>query len=117
MAAGQASTANLDDKLHDAADPVMEKTLELEADRVTYNKYNEMKLVNPVQCFQKNPDKRSTKEKEYLVLYLRENFDLFRDVDKKDVKVIARRLNIREYQKGELIIRKGKDSETLYMLL
>jgi hypothetical protein len=48
MAAGQASTANLDDKLADAADPVMEKTLELEADRITYNKYNEMKLVNPV---------------------------------------------------------------------
>lgn len=38
-------------------------------------------------------------------------------MDKKDVKVIARRLSIKEYQKGELIVRKGKDSETLYMLV
>jgi len=50
-------------------------------------------------------------------LYLRQNFEIFRDVDKKDVKVIARRLSIKEYQKGELIVRKGKDSETLYMLV
>lgn len=50
-------------------------------------------------------------------MYLRQNFEIFRDVDKKDVKVIARRLSIKEYQKGELIVRKGKDSETLYMLV
>lgn len=75
----------------------MEKNLEIEADKLSYDNYNRMKLVNIVQTLQKNAEKRSIKEKEYLILYMRLNFDIFRDVDKKDLGVISKRLSLREY--------------------
>ena len=43
----------------------------MEEDKGMYDRYNDMKLVNVKASMMKNPDNRSAKEVEYIVLYLR----------------------------------------------
>jgi len=53
------------------ASMVLDKQIELEEDKQVYDRYNQMKLVNVKATMMKNPDDRSRKEVDYIVLYLR----------------------------------------------
>ena len=48
----------------------------------------------------KAPDDRSAKEVEYICLWLRQNFDVFVDVEKQDVSVLMKRLSINNFLPG-----------------
>ena len=53
------------------ASMVLDKQIELMEDKQVYDRYNQMKLVNVKATMMKNPDDRSRKEVDYIVLYLR----------------------------------------------
>ena len=96
---------------------VIDREVEEEDDLKKYLHFQEMKLVNLVTTMMKNPDKRIGKEIEFMILYLKINFDMFRDVDKQDIKLMSRRLALMTLKPGEILIHEGDQMENLYFVI
>jgi len=91
--------------------------LEQEDDKIAYDRFNEMKLVNIKATMMKAPDDRSAKEVEYICLWLRQNFEVFLDIEKQDVGVLMKRLSINNYLPGQRIAMKGKPCDMMTLLV
>ena len=65
----------------------------------------------------KNTEKRTSKEIEYIVLYLREHFEIFKDLSKKDVQFLMKRLQVKNLNPGEILAHQDHIQANLLMLI
>jgi ribosomal protein S18 acetylase RimI-like enzyme len=100
LKAGVIPNISLDERMGEDKDPIFDRQLEIEDDKITYARFNDMKLVNIKATMMKGPDDRSEKEVEYICLWLRQNFEVFLDIEKQDVIVLMKRLSINNFLPG-----------------
>ena len=62
---------------------------EEERDRKTFDDYLKKGLVNIKNLVLKNPLHRTVKENEFLILYLKHQFEVFYDIDKAAIEMFV----------------------------
>ena len=62
---------------------------EEERDKKLYDDYLAKGLVNIKNLVLKNPAQRTNKENEFLILYMRHQFECFHDVDKASIEMFV----------------------------
>ena len=103
------------DKAQDAEDSI-NKTDE-ERDRQLFDDYLKKGLVNIKNLVLKNPQHRTDKENEFLILYMRHQFECFYDIDKSCIEMFVQRLSFDVYKPGDIVGRTGQPCAKLVMFI
>jgi len=56
----------------------------------------------------KNPEQRTAKEVEFLILYLKFKFPVFMSIDRRTLEYFVRRLGFALYKPGEVVAKRGE---------
>jgi hypothetical protein len=62
LKAGVIPNISLEERMGENKDQIFDRQLEIEDDKITYARFNDMKLVNIKATMMKGPDDRSEKE-------------------------------------------------------
>ena len=65
----------------------------------------------------KNPDKRSKREIEFLVLYLKYQFPVFEEIEKPALQMFVQRLGFALHKPGDMIAKKGDRVKGMTMII
>ena len=95
------------DKAEDEVQPV-DKLTEEEKDQILYDDYLKKGLVNIKNLVLKNPVHRTEKENEFLILYLKHQYEIFYDIEKSAVEMFIQRLSFDVYKPGETVAKTGQ---------
>ena len=79
--------------------------------------YNTKGLVNVKNLVLKNPEQRSVKEVEFLILYLKFKFPVFFEIDRRTLEYFVKRLSFALYKPGELLAIKGEVCNSMLMII
>ena len=74
-------------------------------------------MVNIRSLVLKDPAKRTPKENEFLVLYLKHQHAVFADIDKVAIEMFVTRLKFDVYKPGEVICEAGWPCDQLMMFI
>ena len=69
--------------------------------------YLQKGLVNVKNLVLKNPEQRTAKEVEFLILYMKHKFQIFYEIDRRTLEFFVRRLSFALYKPGETVVEKG----------
>ena len=86
---------------------VIDAATEEERDRRLFDDYLKKGLVNIKNLVLKNPLHRTDKENEFLILYLKHQFDVFADIDKACIEMFVQRLSFDVYKQDDIVARAG----------
>ena len=65
----------------------------------------------------KNPLHRTKKENEFLILYLKHQYDIFYDIDKPAIEMFVQRLSFDVFKPGDVIAKVGTPCNKLIMFI
>ena len=82
-----------------------------------FDMYNTKGLVNVKNLVLKNPEQRSVKEVEFLILYLKFKFPVFFEIDRRTLEYFVKRLSFALYKPGELLAIKGEVCKSMVMII
>ena len=55
----------------------------------------------------KDPEKRTAKETEFLILYLKHQYEVFHEIDKDAIKMFVTRLGVDIFKPGDVVCTAG----------
>ena len=100
--------AQLGDLLIDPSEKeVIDRATEEEKDQMLFDSYITKGLVNIKNLVLKNPEQRSPKEVEFLILYLKHQFPVFHEIEKGALEMFVQRLSFALYKQGEVVAKTG----------
>lgn len=65
----------------------------------------------------KNPMHRTNKENEFLILYMKHQFEVFYDIDKPCIEMFVQRLSFDVYKPGDIVGKAGTPCSKLTMFI
>ena len=65
----------------------------------------------------KNPLHRTEKENEFLILYLKHQFEVFYDIDKAAIEMFVQRLSFDVYKPGDVVCKVGQPCAKFIMFI
>ena len=96
---------------------VIDRATEEEKDQALFDSYITKGLVNIKNLVLKNPEQRSSKEVEFLILYLKHQFSVFYEIEKGALEMFVARLSFALYKQGEVVARTGQPCTNLIMFI
>lgn len=86
----------------------VERLTEDERDQILYADYNKKGLVNIKNLVLKNPIHRTDKENEFLILYLKHQYEIFADIEKAAIEMFVQRLSFDVFKPGDIVAKVGQ---------
>ena len=74
-------------------------------------------MVNIKNLVLKNPLHRTEKENEFLILYLKHQFEVFYDIEKPSIEMFVQRLSFDVYKPGDVVAKAGTPCNKLIMFI
>lgn len=65
----------------------------------------------------KNPLQRTQKENEFLILYLKHQFEVFHDIEKVAIEMFVQRLSFNVYKQGDVVAKAGAVCQQIIMFI
>lgn len=96
---------------------VIDKATEEERDKKTFDDYLKKGLINIRNLVLKNPLHRTPKENEFLILYLKHQYEVFYDIDKASIEMFVQRLSFDVYKPGEVVRKAGQLCQQIIMFI
>lgn len=95
----------------------IETATEEERDRQLYDDYLKKGLVNIKNLVLKNPLHRTEKENEFLILYMKHQFEIFHDKEKPSIEMFVQRLSFDVYKPGDVVAKAGTPCNKFIMFI
>ena len=95
----------------------LDTATEEERDRILYEDYLKKGLVNIKNLVLKNPALRTPKESEFLILYMKHQFEVFYEIDKDCIEMFVQRLSFDVYKPGDVVAQEGQVCAKLIMFI
>lgn len=73
-----------------------------------FDDYLRKGLVNIKNLVLKNPLHRTDKENEFLILYMKHQFECFHDIEKTCIEMFVQRLSFNVYKQGDIVSKTGQ---------
>ena len=96
---------------------MFETATEEELDRRLFDDYLKKGLVNIKNLVLKNPLHRTEKENEFLILYMKHQFECFFDVEKSAIEMFVQRLSFDVFKAGDVVGKTGQPCNQLVMII
>ena len=96
---------------------VIDRATEEEKDQTLFDSYITKGLVNIKNLVLKNPEQRSAKEVEFLILYLKHQYSVFYEIEKGALEMFVARLSFALYKQGEVVAKTGQPCTNLIMFI
>ena len=103
-------------RAEDQIEPI-DKLTEEEKDQLIYDDYLKKGLVNIKNLVLKNPVHRTDKENEFLILYLKHQYEIFFDIEKAAVEMFVQRLSFDVYKPGDVVAKTNQACQKLIMFI
>ena len=94
-----------------------DRTTEEQKDRQKYNEYLRKELVNIKNLVLKNPLQRTKQENEFLILFLKHEFEVFQDIEKPCLEMFIQRLSFNVFKPGETVAKAGQPCTSMIMFI
>jgi len=101
----------------DIDEVIVDEGTEEERDKKLFEKISAKGLVSIEALVMKNPEVRSQKDIEYLILYMKHKFPVFASVSKPAIKMFIRRLTVAMYKTGDVISKRGEECKRMMMVM